>query len=188
MHLADGRLRATCVIGACMLFSMVAAFTYANFRLAAPPFGLTPGQLGTIFAVYLLGLVTTTLATRLAIRLGRRTTLLLSVGLSAFGTALTLGTHLPSVILGLGLLSGGMFVVQTLSLGFIAEHVRQAKSSAVGLYVTTYYIGGAAGGVLPAALWRHYGWPGVALLLGAAAAIIAALGALFWPRHAYTVR
>jgi predicted MFS family arabinose efflux permease len=180
MHAGNPALLATCLIGACMLFSMVAAFTYANFLLAAPPFGLGPGALGAVFTVYLLGLVTTALATRLTLRLGRRITLFLAVGLAGAGILLTLIPLLWAVVAGLALLSAGMFVVQSLSLGFIAARIRQAKSTAVGLYVTTFYVGGAVGGVLPAALWHRVGWPGVALLIAIAAGLIALLAGFAW--------
>ncbi len=180
MHLRNPALLATCIIGACMLFSMVSAFTYANFRLAAAPFNLTAGQLGGVFTVYLLGLVTTSVSTRLTLRIGRLPTVLVAVGLSVSGVLVGLLPSLVAVIGGLALLSGGMFVVQTLSLGFIAARIPQAKSTAVGMYVTTFYIGGALGGVLPAPLWRLMGWPGVSLLLAAAIAIITTLASLAW--------
>ena len=179
-HFSNWRLLATCLIGAGMLFSMVSAFTYANFRLADAPFNLTPGQLGAVFTVYLLGLITNPISTRLVLRFGRRATLMMCVGFSLCGIALTPLPSLPAIVAGLALLSGGMFVVQTLSLGFIATHIPQAKSTAVGLYVTTYYIGGAAGGILPAPLWRLYGWAGVAGLL-----LLVACGIIALARHAW---
>jgi hypothetical protein len=102
-HLGNPRLLATCLMGASMLFTMVGSFTYANFLLAGPRFGLTPGQAGGVFTVYLLGLVTTTVATRLTLKIGRRTTLFLAGGLSAIGVALTLLPSLAGVIAGLAL-------------------------------------------------------------------------------------
>ena len=76
------------------------------------------------------------------------------------------------------MLSGGMFVA-TLSLGFIATSVRQAKSTAVGLYVTVYYAGGACG-AWAAVLWHEVGWPGVVALIASAAAAIGASAGLAW--------
>lgn len=174
-HSRDARLLATCLIGFGMLFCNVAAYTFVNLLLAAPPYGLTPAQLGGVFAVYLLGIVTTAIATRLAVRIGRRATLVLAVGLAAGGLLLTLLPLLAAVIAGLALLSGGMFVVQALSLGFIAATVARAKSSAVGMYVTAYYVGGALGGVVPALAWERAGWPGV---VGVILLVLAGMAAL----------
>ncbi len=179
-HLRTPRLIATCAIGFGMLFTNVAAFTYVNFYLAAPPFLLSPAQLGLVFAVYLLGAVTTAVASRVAVRIGRRRTLALAAGLAAGGLLLTLAPVLSLVIAGLACMSGGLFVVQALSLGFIATTTRRAKSTAVGLYVTSYYIGGALGGLLPGSLWSHAGWAGVVALLVAVQAGIGAVGGRFW--------
>ena len=49
-------------MGATVLFALVGCFTYANFYLAADPFRLNSAQLGSIFFVYLLGVVITMIA------------------------------------------------------------------------------------------------------------------------------
>ena len=166
-HVRNRRLWGTCAVGFGMLFSVVATFTYVNFRLAAAPFGLSPGELGSVFGVYLVGVVTTPLATRLAVAIGRPRTAGLAALVAIGGELCTLLPTLPAVILGLALASAGLFVAQALALGFIGVAVPRARSSAVGIYVSTYYIGGALGGVLPGGLWHRFGWPGcVALACG----------------------
>lgn len=180
-HLGNARLMATCGIGFLMLGSNVAVYTFVNLYLSAPPFSLGPAATGFVFAVYLVGAGTTALATRLAIRFGRRATLQLAAALAACGLALTLVPALGAVVAGLALVSGGLLVVQTLSLGFIGVAVTQGRSAAVGLYVTTYYVGGALGGVVPAVLWQAAGWPGVVALVLPGLALLAALGWRFWP-------
>ena len=133
-----------------------------------------------MFAVYLLGAVTTSLASGLAVRIGRRRVLALAVALAAGGLLLTLAPVLWLVIAGLACMSGGLFVVQALSLGFIAATTRRAKSTAVGLYVTFYYVGGALGALLPGSVWTRAGWSGVVALLLVVLALIAAAGLRFW--------
>jgi predicted MFS family arabinose efflux permease len=189
-HLTNPRLLATCAIGFGMLFGTVASFTYVNFYLAAPPFGLGPGALAFVFSVYLLAAPTTPIGSRVAIRIGRRRTMFLACGLAAAGLALTLVPMVPAVIMGLAGICGGLFVVQSLSLGFIGVTVRRAKSTAVGLYVTIYYIGGALGGIVPGILWRVAGWPGVTALVGVMLAVMAAAASVWWrePPIAETAR
>jgi len=182
-HLRNRRLLATCGIGFGMLFANVALYTFVNFHLAAPPFGLTPGQLGMVFVVYLVGLVTTPVATGLVLRIGRRPTFALAIALSIAGLLLTLAPTVAAVIAGLAGVSGGLFVVQTLSLGYIAATVRHAISTAVGLYVTTFYIGGALGGIVPAGVWQAHGWPGVVALLVAVLLAMLSLAAAAWRGH-----
>ncbi len=178
------QVMATCAVGFAVLFSMVATFTYANFYLGAPPFSLGPAQLGSVFVVYLLGVVATPLATRLALRFGRRRTVLLAAAAGSGGLLLTLLPWLPGVVLGLAFAAAGIFTEQVLSLGYVAAAARRSRSTAVGLYVTCYYVGGSLGGVLPAGIWHHLGWPGcVALVLavqGAATLVTQAA----WPAHA----
>jgi uncharacterized BrkB/YihY/UPF0761 family membrane protein len=102
--------------------------------------------------------------------------IILAFALSMMGLALTLKASLPVVILGLALLSSGTFVFQastTMHLGMVAG---RARSSAAGLYVTFYYIGGSVGAVLPATFWVRGGWPATVALLACASVLAVALG------------
>ena len=181
-HLRNRQVMATCAVGFAVLFSIVATFTYANFLLAAPPYGLGPAQLGTIFIVYLFGAAATPLAGRLAIRAGRTRTVWLGIAVTAAGLLLTLAHPLPLIVLGMALVAIGIFTEQVLSIGYVAVAARQSRSSAVGLYVTCYYIGGSLGGVVPAGIWAHLGWPGcVALVLLVQTAALTVTW-LAWPR------
>jgi len=172
-HIGNGRLWGTCAVGFGMLFSVVATFTYVNFRLAGAPFNLSPGALGSVFSVYLVGVITTPLSTRLAVAIGRQRTAALAAAVAIAGELWTLLPTLPAVILGLALASAGLFVAQALGLGFIGVAAPRARSSAVGIYVSTYYVGGALGGLLPGGLWHRFGWPGCVAL---ACAMIFAMG------------
>jgi predicted MFS family arabinose efflux permease len=83
------------------------------------------------------------------------------------GLLLTLVKSLPIVIVGLAIFSSGVFVAQaaaTVQTGAIAG---RARSSAAGLYVTFYYLGGTLGATLTDWFWRWQAWPGCVLLLGA---------------------
>ena len=76
------------------------------------------------------------------------------------GVLLTLTPSLPVVILGLALLSSGVFVAQVAS----STHLRVAapagaRVKAAGRYLTCYYLGGTAGGVVPGIFWALGKWP-----------------------------
>jgi MFS transporter, YNFM family, putative membrane transport protein len=73
-HLRNPRLLANFGMGATALFALVGCFTYANFYLAAAPFRLNSAQLGSIFFVYLLGVVVTPQSGRFLDRFGFRHT------------------------------------------------------------------------------------------------------------------
>jgi predicted MFS family arabinose efflux permease len=166
-HLRNPRLLANFGMGATMLFALVGCFTYANFYLAAAPFRLNSAQLGSIFFVYLLGVVITPQSGRFLDHFGFRHTTVLHCIMMIAGLLLTLLKSLPMVIVGLAIFSSGVFAAQaaaTVQTGAIAG---RARSSAAGLYVTFYYLGGTLGAILPDWFWRRERWPGcVALLRG----------------------
>ena len=163
-QLRNRQVMATCVVGFSVLFSIVGTFTYANYLMAAPPYGLGPAALGSVFVVYLLGAVSTPVASRLTVRFGRRLTVWLGIAVAAVGLLLTLSHSLALIVAGLALVATGVFTEQVLSIGYVAVVSRPARSTGVGLYVTSYYIGGSLGGVAPAWLWSHFGWPGCVAL------------------------
>ncbi|MGD0507444.1 MAG: MFS transporter [Terriglobales bacterium] len=165
-HLRNPRLLANFGMGATVLFAMVGCFTYANFYLAAAPFYLNSAQLGSIFFVYLLGVVITPQSGRFLDHFGFRHTTLLYCAMVIAGLLLTLVKSLPVVIVGLAIFSSGVFVAQaaaTVETGAIAG---RARSSAAGLYVAFYYLGGSMGATLTDVFWRWQRWPGCVALLG----------------------
>lgn len=154
------RLVATFAVGFNVLFSLVGVFTWITFHLSAPPFDLGTAALSSLFFVYLIGLVVTPAAGFLITRVGLRVGIGGAICCSICGVLLTLVASLPVVILGLTMLSSGVFVAQTAS----QSHLRVAapagaRVTAAGLYLTFYYLGGTAAGVLPGLFWRLGKWP-----------------------------
>ena len=176
------QVMATAGMGFALLFAIVATFTYANYLLAAPPYSLGPAQLGLVFVVYLLGAVANLVAVPLVLRFGRRATVAL-VGTAAIaGLLLTLVPSLPAIILGLGVFAMGMFCEQSLTLGYVALAGERARSTAVGLYVTCYYVGGSLGGIAPGLVWPYLGWAGCVAMACAVQAVAVSVAWLVWPR------
>ena len=183
-HLRKPPLVATYGIGFGVLFAFIATFTYVNFHLAAPPFGLSPTALGSIFLVYLLGSAATPMTGRAVARFGRRPLALGLIGLWLGGLALTLVPSLPAIVLGLAVTAACGFVCQAVSTSFVAVTAGEGRSSAVGLYVTCYYVGGSVGGALPGLAWHAAGWPGCVATVAAVLLAMAALVGRFWRQPA----
>ena len=174
-HLRNPRLLANFGMGASVLFALVGCFTYANFYLAAPPFHLNSAQLGSIFFVYLLGVIITPQSGPFLDRFGFRRTAAAYCGMMIVGLSLTLVKSLPVVIAGLAVFSSGVFIAQaaaTVQTGAIAG---RARSSAAGLYVTFYYLGGSVGATLTDWFWRWKGWPGCVALMTTVSLVSVAL-------------
>ncbi len=177
-HLKNPGLQATCAAGFAVLFSMVAAFTYINFHLAAAPYFLGPAQLGMIFMVYLIGAAVSPLSGALIRRLGRRWSMQVAVAISVFGMALTLHPALPVILAGLALFVTGIFLAQSMAMGFVGQTIKVGKGTALGIYLFCYYVGGSVGGVLPGWLvWHKGGWAGCVVLV---MLTIATAGLLAW--------
>lgn len=182
-HLGNPALQAVNAVGFVVLFSLVGTFTYITFYLAAPPFGLGPSALGSIFFTYLIGAVITPLAGRYVDRLEGKATLALALLASAAGVGLTLVPSLPWVILGISLCCSGVFVCQTVANKMVGTLAGKSRASAVGLYVTFYYLGGFAGSVAPGFLWGLGGWPACVALITGVQAVTVALILGFWRKR-----
>jgi predicted MFS family arabinose efflux permease len=177
-HFSNVRMVATFAMGFCMLFTLVGTLTYANFHMANPPYRLNAAQLGSVFIIYLLGLIVTPTSGRYLDHHGFRKTILLAYVLALLGLALTLVASLPVIIVGLALLSSGMFVFQSTAstqVGIVAGH---ARSSAAGLYVTFYYAGGSLGAIVPGWFWIRGGWPATVAVLAISPTCAVLLGFL----------
>jgi MFS family permease len=174
------RLIATFAVGFNVLFSLVGVFTWITFHLAAPPFSLGTAALSSLFFVYLVGLVITPSAGYLITRVGLRAGIGGAIVLAMTGVLLTLAPSLVVVVIGLTLLSSGVFIAQTAS----QSHLRiaappGARVTAAGLYLTCYYLGGTAAGVVPGFFWSIGKWPacvGFILFMQAVALSIALAG------------
>jgi predicted MFS family arabinose efflux permease len=172
------RLVATFAVGFNVLFSLVGVFTWITFHLAAAPFSLSTAALSSLFFVYLIGLVVTPAAGFLITRVGLRAGISGAIVCSMTGVLLTLSPSLRIVIVGLALVCSGVFIAQTAS----QSHLRvaappEARVTAAGLYLTFYYVGGTAAGVVPGAFWALGKWPAcVAFILAMqAVALVTAL-------------
>ncbi|HEX8924470.1 MAG TPA: MFS transporter, partial [Terriglobales bacterium] len=141
-------------------------------------------QLGSIFFVYLLGMIVTPLAGRFMDRNGFMPTVLLSVIVLSAGLAATLVHNLAVIIFGLAIASTGIFICQAAGTSQTGKVSHRARSSAAGLYVSFYYVGGSAGSVIPAWAWARWHWPGCVAVLFAAACLVLLFARMSEIRHA----
>jgi predicted MFS family arabinose efflux permease len=175
------RLVATFAVGFIMLFSLVAVFTWITFHLSVAPFSLSTTALSSLFFVYLIGLVVTPGAGYLITHVGLRAGVAGALCCSMAGVLLTLASSLPVIILGLSLLSTGVFVAQTAS----QSHLRVAappgaRVTAAGVYITFYYLGGTAAGVVPGIFWALGKWPACVAFIVAMQLVALSIALVGW--------
>ncbi|WP_075200817.1 MFS transporter [Leucobacter celer] len=164
-HLRDWRMLATCFVGAALLFQQVVSFTFGSLHLMEDPFGLSAMQVGLVFVVFLAPAVLTPFVGAAVQRFGTLTAFWLAAILGAAGIALTLIPSTAAVVAGLACSCIAVFAGQSCATGFTGRHARRFTSAAVGIYLTSYYLGGTVAGVAGAPVYSSFGWPGSAVLI-----------------------
>jgi len=176
-HFRNGQLVATYAVGFGTLFNFIATFTFISFHLAAAPYHLSASAIGAIFLVYLVGTVLSPAVGWAIARFGRRNFVIGIVIVWMGGILLTLASPLWLIIVGVAICACAGLLTQAISTGYVAIGAERGASSAVGLYVSSFYVGGSAGAALGALAWVAGGWPAcVALVL----AMLAIMGAVVW--------
>jgi YNFM family putative membrane transporter len=176
-QLRNTQLLRVTVAGGALFFMFVGVFSYVTFRLEAEPFGFGPAQASLIFLLWLFG-VAGPFAGRLVDRIGWRNTALAAVTCAGVALLISLPAWLPTLAIGLGLLTVSMFSGATaLQLG-VASSTDVDRGVASAIYFCVYYTSGALGAYLPGLAWERWGWNGVAAVaLGAVALSVLALSA-----------
>lgn len=162
VHLSDSQLRRLFAQGFIFMGVFVAVYNYLTFRLIAPPYSLGHTAMGSVFLLYLVGMVSSPWAGAVAGTWGRRRTLGLSLALMLAGIALTLLTSLAALIVGVGLVTFGFFAAHAVTSTWIGLRAGGHPAQASSLYLVIYYAGASVTGTLGGVFWTRYGWNGVA--------------------------
>jgi len=181
-HFRNGQLLATFAVGFGVLFNFICTFTYVSFHLAAAPYNLSASWLGAIFVVYLVGSVLTPWTGWAVGRFGRRAFMVAVIAIWIVGIALTLAPSLPLIITGLALGAGCGLICQAVSTGYVTITAKAGRSSAVGLYVTSFYTGGSFGAAAGGIAWTYGGWPACVAIVAAMLTVMALIVAFWWSR------
>jgi MFS transporter, YNFM family, putative membrane transport protein len=181
-HLRDRRLIATYAIGFGVLFNFIATFTYVSFHLAAPPYLFSPTLLGALFLTYLVSSPIVPWVGRAIALFGRRPFVLGVIALWIVGVLLLLAPPVSVIMTGLTLCAVCGMICQAVSTGYVTMTAKEGRSSAVGLYATSYYVGGSAGAFLTGLAWTYSGWDGCVVTIVAMQVVIAIIVAVAWER------
>src|SRR6202050_1282814 len=179
-HLRNPQLVAPYAIGFGVLFNFIATFTYVSFHLAEAPYLFSPTLLGALFLTYLASSPIVPWVGRAITLFGRRPFVLGVVALWIFGVLLLLAPPVSVIMTGLTLCAVCGMVCQAVSTGYVTMIAKEGRSSAVGLYATSYYVGGSAGAFLGVLAWTFAGWGGCVAAIVAMQIIIAAIVAIMW--------
>jgi len=185
-HLRNPQLVATYAVGFGVLFNFIAIFTYVSFHLAAPPYNFSPAWLGALFFTYLIGALCASLTGRAVLRFGRRIFIIRVIAVWTVGLALLLAPQVALIVAGLALCAACGMLCQATSTGYVTASANEGRSSAIGLYVSSFYIGGSVGGYVAGLVWSRAGWPAVVALSAAVLSIMGMIVTFVWsarPAH-----
>jgi len=129
------------------------------FRLVELEPGLSARRISLVYLGYLVGVAIALNAERLARLVGGPVRVMgAALATFALGLALMWQANATALIATGFLISGGLFAVHATLSGHL-NGLRPDEASLVnGLYIAIYYAAGAAGSVLPLALYQAYGW------------------------------
>ena len=171
-QLTDPALPLLFMVGCLCMGVFVTIYNYAGFRLLAPPFGLSPTQIGLIFCAYVFGMAASSAAGGMADRLGQAPVLIAGVLATTVGVLLTLWPHLIGAIGGIVILTIGFFMTHAVASGWVGRMAGAHKGHAASLYLLAYYLGSSVLGSIGGWFWEHGGWLGVCLFALAGAGIM----------------
>jgi MFS transporter, YNFM family, putative membrane transport protein len=119
---------------------------------------------------------------RAIILFGRRRFILGIIAIWICGALLLLAPPISVVIVGLTICAICGMVCQAVSTGYVITTAKEGRSSAAGLYASTFYIGGSAGAFLIGFVWQATGWTGCVAAIVAIQVLMAVVVALAWER------
>lgn len=164
-HLRDTGMLALFGIGGTLVGGMIAIFNYLPFRLEAPPYSLSPTVVSLVFLAYLGGTIGSRAAGWLTGRMGALAVLAFAGGLLAAGTAVTLVHQLNLIVVGVIMLTAGLFIGHAVASHLVAARASLGRAQATALYNISYYAGSSVFGWVGGLAWLAAGWGGVAALV-----------------------
>jgi predicted MFS family arabinose efflux permease len=162
---SDRNLQLACLLGSALLFSQSAVLVALGVHLSLPRFGLTTGQIGMVYLAFLPASLAVAFSPRLRERIPAHW---LAAGLLAgFWLAQPLigSDALPWVAAGVALFSSAAYIAQAGAARLVSRVRKVPVALASGIYLSSYYLGGAAGACLSAYAYAAGAWPGVWTLL-----------------------
>src|SRR5882724_5750377 len=171
----------------CMLYSM--DLTVLNLAIPKLSIALKPSSSELLWIVDIYGFMVAgfliTMGT-LGDRIGRRKLLL--IGACAFGIASVLAAYSNSAkmliaaraVLGI---AGATLAPSTLSLIRNMFHDSKQRTVAIGIWITSYSVGGAIGPIIGGALLEHFWWGSVFLIGVPVMLLLIILGPILLPEY-----
>ena len=176
----DKLLRTRAILGCLTFANFSILWTSMAFLLAAPPFNYSEGVIGLFGLAGAAGALGARPAGGLADKGKSHMTTSAGLVLLLLSWAAIWYGHVSVLALIVGILVPDLTVqgVHITNQTVIYRMKPDARNRLTAGYMTSYFIGGAAGSLISASAWQHAGWTGVCAI----GAIVAAINLLVWWR------
>ncbi|EOG9372170.1 MFS transporter [Enterobacter hormaechei] len=176
----DKLLRTRAILGCLTFANFSILWTSMAFLLAAPPFNYSEGVIGLFGLAGAAGALGARPAGGLADKGKSHMTTSAGLVLLLLSWAAIWYGHVSVLVLIVGILVLDLTVqgVHITNQTVIYRVKPEARNRLTAGYMTSYFIGGAAGSLISASAWQHAGWTGVCAI----GAIVAAINLLVWWR------
>ncbi|EPD2506020.1 MFS transporter [Enterobacter hormaechei] len=176
----DKLLRTRAILGCLTFANFSILWTSMAFLLAAPPFNYSEGVIGLFGLAGAAGALGARPAGGLADKGKSHITTSAGLVLLLLSWAAIWYGHVSVLALIVGILVLDLTVqgVHITNQTVIYRVKPDARNRLTAGYMTSYFIGGAAGSLISASAWQHAGWTGVCAI----GAIVAAINLLVWWR------
>jgi predicted MFS family arabinose efflux permease len=158
-------LRVASIVQAALFASFTSFWTILALYLASPQFKLGADVAGLFGLVGAIGVFAAPLAGRISDRRGARSVVRLgaTLALAAWGV-LGMWASIPGLVVGVIVLDVGIQVSLIANQHIIYTLDPQARGRLNTVFMTSMFLGGAAGSALAFSAWSYGDWPGVALI------------------------
>ncbi|ENG8680232.1 MFS transporter [Enterobacter hormaechei] len=180
LFIRDKLLRTRAILGCLTFANFSILWTSMAFLLAAPPFNYSEGVIGLFGLAGAAGALGARPAGGLADKGKSHMTTSAGLVLLLLSWAAIWYGHVSVLALIVGILVLDLTVqgVHITNQTVIYRVKPEARNRLTAGYMTSYFIGGAAGSLISASAWQHAGWTGVCAI----GAIVAAINLLVWWR------
>ncbi len=171
------RLRSRALLGALSFASVSALFSTMALLLGGPAHGLNDAHIGLVGLAGVAGALMANVAGRMADRgwVQATTGICVLLTVSSWAVLWLGGTSVLWFVAGMLLIDLAVQGVHISNQNIVYKLQPEARSRINAVYMTSYFIGGAAGSALGSAAWQRGGWAGVCVLgvvLSLAAAVV----------------
>ena len=90
-----------------------------------------------------------------------------AAAIGLLGVIATLPDNIASILIGVALLTWGFFGAHSIASSWVGLRATTGRAQATALYLFFYYVGSSVIGSTGGWFFQRWGWPGVAVLVGA---------------------